>query len=75
MRGGTTPLSVRRRRKASGRRSSGRERAGRISPDGSGRYRRALACVGRRAGAGGGWERGGALASACAGERGRAEVT
>jgi hypothetical protein len=52
-----------------------RERAGWIPPGGSGRYRPALARVGRRAGAGGERERGGALASACAGERGEAGVT
>jgi hypothetical protein len=60
-------------------RSSGRERAGWIPPEGggvwSGRYRLALACVGRCAGARGGRERGGVLASACAGERGEAGVT
>jgi hypothetical protein len=63
------------RRGAGGRQASGRERAGWISPGGSRRYRPALARVGRRAGARGGRERGGVLASACAGERGGAGVT
>jgi hypothetical protein len=75
MGGGTAPLSARRRREAGGRRSSGKERAGWIPPGGSGRYRPALARIGRREGAGGGRERGGALASAYAGERGGAGVT
>jgi hypothetical protein len=57
-------------RGAGGRRSSGRERAGWIPPGGSGRYRPALARVGRHAGAGGGRERGGAVASAAARARG-----
>jgi hypothetical protein len=63
------PIFAWRWRVAGGRRSGGRERARWIPLGGSGRYRPALARVGRRAGAGGGRERGGALASACTGER------
>jgi hypothetical protein len=72
MESGTATLSARFRREAGRRRTGGGERAGSIPPDGSRRNRPALSRVGRRAGAGGGQERDGALAS---GERGGAEVT